>query len=67
MRKHIITYLGSKKQGYRWKCSCGLATTFIWDDRLDRTMEAAEHCIDNREYPHWMSPKTIKRREAKYV
>ena len=66
MRKHLITYLGSKKQGYRWKCSCGTTAQFNWEDRLDRTMEAAEHRIANREYPSWMSPKVQKRREAQY-
>jgi len=43
MAEHEIQYLGSKKKGFRWECSCGEESSRLWPTSLSRTMEAREH------------------------
>lgn len=41
---HIVTYSGSPRLGFTWRCSCGATNGgYPWEDCYDRNQEAHEH------------------------
>ena len=50
--QHVVTYAGSTRLGFTWRCSCSASNgEYPWEDCYDRTQEAHEHLRPHLAWP----------------